>query len=329
MRSRTRARRAVSSLMPASSMKRSTRTSGSSISCQQVLEPALGMSSRCWCGERRARAAAASASGVLRVDGQPALLGELVRAGSRAARGRAGRRRPPCRRRGWPGTRPSALASWATTARAPAAATSSAGSAHVARPAPRRRRRRRRSASARRRGEQLALGDLGRARRRARARSPASAATSRTVAPRGPAGAARPAASGPRDRLLARRPRAPPRAAAAGRAARSSRNTSRRRERSGSRVGLLREVEVDRDVADRSSPAAWRCARPRRGRSRFSLRLAPEIWSTLRQHRPRGRRTAAAAATAVLSPMPGTPGMLSDVSPLSPKKSGTSSGAMP
>ncbi len=32
---------------------------------------------------------------------------------------------------------------------------------------------------------------------------------------------------------------------------------------------------------------------------------------------------------AVLSPMPGTPGMLSEVSPLSPMKSGTCSGVTP
>ena len=37
----------------------------------------------------------------------------------------------------------------------------------------------------------------------------------------------------------------------------------------------------------------------------------------------------ATSCAAVLSPIPGTPGMLSDVSPLRPMKSGTSSGGMP
>ena len=61
---------------------------------------------------------------------------------------------------------------------------------------------------------------------------------------------------------------------------------------------------------------------------RFSLRLAPLISSmlssTFSSEPKRWSRSAA-----VLSPIPGTPGMLSDVSPLRPMKSGTSSGGIP
>ena len=61
---------------------------------------------------------------------------------------------------------------------------------------------------------------------------------------------------------------------------------------------------------------------------RFCLRFAPVIWSTLLRTPSRSPNFCSRSA-AVLSPIPGTPGMLSDVSPLRPMKSGTSSGGMP
>ena len=56
---------------------------------------------------------------------------------------------------------------------------------------------------------------------------------------------------------------------------------------------------------------------------RFCLRLAPVIWSMLESTPSRSPNFCSRSA-AVLSPMPGTPGMLSLVSPLRPMKSGTS-----
>ena len=61
---------------------------------------------------------------------------------------------------------------------------------------------------------------------------------------------------------------------------------------------------------------------------RFCLRFAPEIWSTLLSTPSRSPKRWSRSA-AVLSPIPGTPGMLSLVSPLRPMKSGISSGGMP
>ena len=61
---------------------------------------------------------------------------------------------------------------------------------------------------------------------------------------------------------------------------------------------------------------------------RFSLRLAPEISSTDSSTFSSDPNFWSSWA-AVLSPMPGTPGMLSEVSPLSPIRSGTSSGGTP
>ena len=77
-----------------------------------------------------------------------------------------------------------------------------------------------------------------------------------------------------------------------------------------------------------SSPAAWRCARPRRTRSGSAC-----AWRRRSGRRSRARSSSepkrCSSSAAVLSPMPGTPGMLSDVSPLRPMKSGTSSGGIP
>ena len=71
------------------------------------------------------------------------------------------------------------------------------------------------------------------------------------------------------------------------------------------------------DVADRRSRAASRCARRRRARSGSRLRLAPEILSMLARTPSRSPYSCSSCA-AVLSPMPGTPGMLSEVSPFRP-----------
>ena len=59
------------------------------------------------------------------------------------------------------------------------------------------------------------------------------------------------------------------------------------------------------------------------------LRAAPARARRRARARPRPSRTARSSWPAVLSPMPGTPGMLSDVSPLRPMKSGTCSGLTP
>ena len=61
---------------------------------------------------------------------------------------------------------------------------------------------------------------------------------------------------------------------------------------------------------------------------RFCLRFAPEISSTAPSTPSRSPNCCSSWA-AVLSPIPGTPGMLSEVSPLSPMKSVTSSGGTP
>ena len=89
-----------------------------------------------------------------------------------------------------------------------------------------------------------------------------------------------------------------------------SRNTGRTPERSTSRV-----ISASRSMSTGTSRTIVASCLESRAASacsvRFCLRLAPEISSTLAEHASRGRRSAAAARTAVLSPMPGTPGMLS------------------
>ena len=61
---------------------------------------------------------------------------------------------------------------------------------------------------------------------------------------------------------------------------------------------------------------------------RFSLRFAPEMFSML-PSTPSRSPCSWSSCDAVFSPIPGTPGMLSEVSPFSPTKSGISSGSMP
>ena len=102
------------------------------------------------------------------------------------------------------------------------------------------------------------------------------------------------------------------------------RKDSRSPERSGSRV-----TAPSRSKSSGTSRIAVAIRRDTRASSawarRFSLRLAPDTWSiepSTPSRSPKRWRSWAA----VFSPMPGTPGMLSEVSPLSPMKSGTSSG---
>ena len=217
-------------------------------------------------------------------------------------------RRDDAERLGVVGDRPAA---------SPTAATSSAGSRDVA-------------------GERRALAAAG-------AEAPALR-RARTARPR--------AISGARDgeRELARRGERARRRASAPLAHARARSPSRA---SGARRGLLgvaeRLLEAAQRVAqlelaeDLAQPrAVGRARQPRRARSMSTGRSRWIVASTLgdarvlgvvdqvllalgagdlvdrARARPRGRRTAAAAATAVLSPMPGTPGMLSDVSPLRP-----------
>ena len=222
----TGASRSVSSRMPSISMARSTRTSGSSMSVQQVhrgraRRAARAGSSASASDQRRARRGAGRrrrppgraprASSCERVAaprrveqvGAELRVEDEVRRAPRRAPWRRGRRR----------------------ARSPAAAASSAGSATCpasAGPLPPQAAKRQRGSA----GEQLALGDL-------RARSTASATSApgsvADVAPPCPAltgSASAVVGLRARDRRLARRPRAPPRGAAADRAARS-RGTSR------------------------------------------------------------------------------------------------------
>ena len=61
---------------------------------------------------------------------------------------------------------------------------------------------------------------------------------------------------------------------------------------------------------------------------RFSLRFAPEMFSML-PSTPSRSPCSWSSCVAVFSPIPGTPGMLSEVSPFRPTKSGISSGSMP
>ena len=276
----------VSSLMPAFSVSRSTRTSGSSISCSRSVEAALARAARAGgaassCDEHGARG--------LRVVGRrrPSRAPRRARrAGSRGARGRAGRRRPRCRTRGSAGTSPSALASCA-----------------IDRPV----------AGG---GDELGrVGDLAGERVVAAARRRRSASRLR-------AGAARPRAisgarGGERELVARQLSRASPGAALAhrDRAARSAASgrgiasASARAERLlepaqrvaqlelAEHLAQLRAVGLARRTRPRgrcrpgrrapSSRAAWRCARRRRARSGSRLRLAPEISSTLREHRPR------------------------------------------
>ena len=61
---------------------------------------------------------------------------------------------------------------------------------------------------------------------------------------------------------------------------------------------------------------------------RFCFRFGPEISSML-SSTPSTEPYCCSSCEAVFSPIPGTPGMLSEVSPLSPIRSGTSSGGTP
>ena len=110
------------------------------------------------------------------------------------------------------------------------------------------------------------------------------------------------------------------------------RNSKRRKisfswERSGGASTSFGRVDVERQVA------AHRREHLRRARLvgvlAQRLRAAPARARRRARARPRASRTARSSWPAVLSPIPGTPGMLSEVSPLSPMKSGTCSGVTP
>ena len=96
----------------------------------------------------------------------------------------------------------------------------------------------------------------------------------------------------------------------------NSRKNSRRRDRSG---GWARNSPRSMSTSTLRTAVAS-CLEMRASSAwfvRFSLRLAPEIWSMLSSTAssvPKRCRSSAA----VFSPIPGTPGMLSEVSPLRP-----------
>ena len=197
----------------------------------------------------------------------------------------------------------------------------------LARRARGRRRRRRRSASCVLAREQLALGDLGRQRRRARAR--------RRRAWRCPA--ARPSRTGIVTCASAASGRGIASASAASSASSSrrsgsrsshSRKTWRRSARSGSRVELGLEVEVDRDVADHRRELLGD-ARVVGVLGQVLLALGAGDLVDAGEHASRGRRSAAAARRRSCRRCRGRRGCCRYVSPLRPMKSGISSGGMP
>ena len=105
------------------------------------------------------------------------------------------------------------------------------------------------------------------------------------------------------------------------------RNISRSCERSGGASTSCGGVEVEVEVAPHRRELL-RLARDVGVLEDVLLARRRKLVGVL-DHARRPSRTARSAGPAVLSPMPGTPGMLSDVSPFSPMKSGTWSGRMP
>jgi hypothetical protein len=107
----------------------------------------------------------------------------------------------------------------------------------------------------------------------------------------------------------------------------NSRKTSRRRERSGS--ALANAVTSTSTSMSRTIVASRFEMRALSACSiRFSRRFVALI-SCACSSTPSSVPYSCRSWAAVLSPIPGTPGMLSDVSPFSPMKSGTSSGGIP
>ena len=302
---RPRRRRSTLSLTPASSIPRST--------CDErqldlVEHAASGPTPRC---ARAASAAssrsstASAAAGSSTVGGQRALLDELAqreRAARRLDQVRAEQRVVREVRRA---RRSSAFASCAMTGRSPTARDERLGPVALADRAPRR------SVAAREAPavvdrDELALGRLGRARRRARpARRAAASATSRSVASltraltvRSASGAGAAASSSPSASSRRR----------SGSRSSKSRKTSRRR----AAVGRARRARRSRS----SSTGTSRCAVA----STFEIR-ASSAWFgqvllalgagdlvDVRRARPRGRRTAAAAARRSCRRSPGRRG---------------------
>ena len=252
---------------------------------------------------------------VLGVGGQPALLGELAERDSRGGRARAGRRRASCRGRGSRGDDAERLGV--------------VGDDRARRRAPRRRPR------GARRSPVTTSSPAATAKRQ-----PSSWASS---SPSGTSGARTASATGRRPARARRRRRSVPS---------RTRAATRRLGHGGGRRGLGRperllqapqrvaQLELAEDLAQaRAVGLAADLVRARStstGTSRWIVASTFETRASsacsrqvllalgagdvvdVREDAPRGRRSAAAAATAVLSPMPGTPGMLSDVSPLSP-----------
>ena len=109
---------------------------------------------------------------------------------------------------------------------------------------------------------------------------------------------------------------APPRGGAAGRAARTR---GRRRAGASGRARGPPRARGRRPPSRRAGrwPGAWRRGRRRRAGRGSPCAWRPEIWSTLASTSS-SEPNCCRSWDAVLSPMPGTPGMLSDVSPLSP-----------
>ncbi len=94
----------------------------------------------------------------------------------------------------------------------------------------------------------------------------------------------------------------------------NSRMNSRSAPRSGSHRHHLVEVDPGLDRRTGASPAAWRCGRRRRARpgsACVSRRRSRRRWPAP----PPASRTRCSSWVAVFSPIPGTPGMLSEVSP--------------
>ena len=296
---------------PAISMSRSTRTSGSSISVMRRVSPRSSSCSRCQAASASTSTASA-ADRVGHVARQAALLADLAEREA-AARGleqvRGEQRvvdevrRDELERLGVVGDHLAVAERGDELLGAVAVADEHAVAGRDG------------EAPRRALGEQLALGRRAargrprRPRRRRRARATSASVPSRMRAAIVSLGDA--ARAPPR-----RRRRTPPRGAGAGERSSNSRKTSRSFERSGGRAasatgststGTSRMI-VASCLLTRASSA---CS------VRFCLRLAPEMsstWSSTLSSDP----NCCSSCDAVLSPMPGTPGMLSDVSPLRP-----------
>ena len=253
---------------------------------------------------------ARAACGSSAVDGQAALLAQLVErvAAARGVEQVGGDLGVEAR--GWRGTSPSALASWAID-RAVAGGARPARPGRRPRPRARRRRpRRRRSASSVVAREQLALGGPRAPRRPATSSSPVSVGDVRRRRPSA-TGIVRASAASGRGIASASAASSASSSRRSGSRSSHSRNTVAQaasgRARASSSASRSRSIG---HVARPSSRAAWRAARRRRARSGSACawrRRSRRRWPSTSSRSP--KRCSSSAA--VLSPMPGTPGMLS------------------